>query len=271
MTTLRSAIFLSTILSAFSRAASVDDGGAVLVVVEHRDVEQLLQALLDLEALGRGDVLEVDAAEHRGDALDRLDDLVGRRCTSRQIGKPSTPAKCLNSSALPSMTGRDASGPMSPRPSTAVPSVTMATVFFLIVRSCDPVGLGRDGVAHPGDARRVGHRQVVAVGDRHAGEDLDLAAVVHEEGAVEQLEHLARRRCPRPPPEPAAMCASSRQLTTRSSSSAGPRTSKPPRAVMLPPASPTAVARRPSEPGRLSSRTRRRIEYAAVGDGTDGR
>ena len=50
-------------------------------------------------------------------------------------GNPSTPAKCLNSSALPSMTGRAASGPMSPRPSTAVPSVTMATVFFLIVRS----------------------------------------------------------------------------------------------------------------------------------------
>ena len=33
------------------------------------------------------------------------------------------------------MTGRAASGPMSPRPSTAVPSVTMATVFFLIVSS----------------------------------------------------------------------------------------------------------------------------------------
>ena len=55
-----------------------DDGGAVLVVVEHRDVEQLLEAVLDLEARRRGDVLEVDAAEHRGDAHDRLDDLVGR-------------------------------------------------------------------------------------------------------------------------------------------------------------------------------------------------
>ena len=32
------------------------------------------------------------------------------------------PAKCLNSTALPSMTGSAASGPMSPRPSTAVPS-----------------------------------------------------------------------------------------------------------------------------------------------------
>ena len=40
-----------------------DDGGAVLVVVEHRDVEDLVEALLDLERAGRGDVLEVDAAE----------------------------------------------------------------------------------------------------------------------------------------------------------------------------------------------------------------
>ena len=112
-----------------------DHRGAVLVVVEDRDVEQLLEPLLDLEALRRGDVLEVDAAEHRRDAHDGLDDLVGGRATSRQIGKASTPANSLNSSALPSITGRAAAGPMSPRPSTAVPSVTMATVFFLIVSS----------------------------------------------------------------------------------------------------------------------------------------
>ncbi len=54
---------------------------------------------------------------------------------SRHIGKASTPPKVLNSSALPSITGMAAFGPMSPRPSTAVPSVTTATVFFFIVRS----------------------------------------------------------------------------------------------------------------------------------------
>ena len=42
-----------------------DDRGAVLVVVEDRDVELLLQPVLDLEAARRGDVLEVDAAERR--------------------------------------------------------------------------------------------------------------------------------------------------------------------------------------------------------------
>ncbi len=49
------------------------------------------------------------------------------------IGHASMPANSLNSIALPSITGIAASGPMSPSPSTAVPSVTTATVFCLIV------------------------------------------------------------------------------------------------------------------------------------------
>jgi hypothetical protein len=43
-----------------------DDRGSVLVVVEDRDVQGRLQALLDLEAFRRLDVLEVDPAEGRG-------------------------------------------------------------------------------------------------------------------------------------------------------------------------------------------------------------
>src|SRR5262249_48441327 len=52
------------------------DRGAVLVVVEDRDVQLLAQALLDLEATRRGDVLEVDSAEGRRHVLDGLHDLV---------------------------------------------------------------------------------------------------------------------------------------------------------------------------------------------------
>ena len=44
-------------------------------------------------------------------------------------GKASTSPKDLNSTHLPSMTGMPASGPMSPRPSTAVPSVMTAHMF----------------------------------------------------------------------------------------------------------------------------------------------
>ena len=42
-----------------------DDGGAVLVVVEDRDLHALAQLRLDVEALRRLDVFEVDAAEGR--------------------------------------------------------------------------------------------------------------------------------------------------------------------------------------------------------------
>ena len=51
----------------------------------------------------------------------------------RQMGNASTPPNSLNRTHLPSMTGRPASGPMLPRPSTAVPFVTTATVRPFIV------------------------------------------------------------------------------------------------------------------------------------------
>jgi len=71
----------------------------------------------------------------------------------RQIGKASTPPRNLNSSDLPSMTGSPASGPMSPRPRTRVPSVTIATLFHLFVISYTASGcfaISRHGAATPG-------------------------------------------------------------------------------------------------------------------------
>ena len=47
------------------------------VVVPHRDVALLAQGIEHLEAVGLGDVLEVDRAEARLQHLDEVDDLVG--------------------------------------------------------------------------------------------------------------------------------------------------------------------------------------------------
>ena len=58
------------------QAGRRDDRGAVLVVVEHRDVEQLAQPLLDDEALRRLDVFEVDAAPALAEESDAIDELV---------------------------------------------------------------------------------------------------------------------------------------------------------------------------------------------------
>ncbi len=105
-------------------------------------------------------------------------------------GNASTPAKCLNSSALPSITGIAASGPMSPRPSTAVPSDTIATVFFLIVYSCAAAGffsISRHTRATPG-VYAIDRSSTSRTG--REAEHLDLAALVHLEGPVLELEDL---------------------------------------------------------------------------------
>ena len=56
-------------------------------------------------------------------------------CVSKQIGKALRPANFLKRAALPSIIGIDAAAPMLPKPSTALPSDTTATVRPLIVRS----------------------------------------------------------------------------------------------------------------------------------------
>ena len=52
------------------------DGGAVLVVVKHRDVQLRLEFALDVEAARGGDVFQVDAAEAHGQVLHGRDDLL---------------------------------------------------------------------------------------------------------------------------------------------------------------------------------------------------
>jgi hypothetical protein len=50
---------------------------ALLIVVEDGDLHLLLQTLFDLEAIGRGDVFEVDAAERGLEELHAADELLG--------------------------------------------------------------------------------------------------------------------------------------------------------------------------------------------------
>src|SRR5690606_29248464 len=51
----------------------------------------------------------------------------------------------------------------------------------------DVLGVAGDRHGDPGDAGRVGHGQLVAVAQRHLRLHLDLAAEMHEEGAVADL------------------------------------------------------------------------------------
>ena len=53
--------------------------------------------------------------------------------SSTSISKESTAAKALNKTDFPSITGFEASAPMSPRPKTAVPFEITATRFLFAV------------------------------------------------------------------------------------------------------------------------------------------
>ena len=73
---------------------------------------------------------------------------------STSMSNTSMPANFLNRTALPSITGFEASGPMSPRPSTAVPLESTATRFWRIVISSASAGsaaMARQAAATPGE------------------------------------------------------------------------------------------------------------------------
>src|SRR4029077_19088444 len=61
-------------LAGVQKTGGGDDGGAVLVVVEDRDVEFVAQTALDDETLGALYVLEIDAAERGTDVADGGDE-----------------------------------------------------------------------------------------------------------------------------------------------------------------------------------------------------
>ena len=85
------------------------------------------------------------------------------RVSFSRIGTPLMPTSSANSAALPSITGRPASAPMLPSPSTAVPLVMMATVLPMAVYSRAACGILLDGEAHPRHARGVHVAQHCAV------------------------------------------------------------------------------------------------------------
>ena len=151
---------------------------------------------LDLEAAGRRDVLEVDAAEARRDRATRVHDLVDASVVERHIGHASIPPNSLNRIAFPSITGSAASGPMFPSPSTAVPSVTTATAFCLIVRFQAFSGSSAIARRDARDTGRIGHREVVARLERHLRDDLELPAEMDQEGPVRDVLDLDAVECP---------------------------------------------------------------------------
>ena len=166
-----------------------DDRRAVLVVVEHGDVEQFPQAGLDLEAPWRRNVLEVDPREDRRDAPDDLDDLIGvlgvqTDGESVDVGEP------LEQCGLTLHHGQ-----RSQRSQVAEPEHRRAVGDHgngvpLDGEPTRVLGVLGNRQAHASHAGRVDQRKVVAVADRDLRADLELATEVDEEGPV---AHVADR------------------------------------------------------------------------------
>jgi hypothetical protein len=167
-----------------------DDGGAVLVVVEDRDVHALAQLLLDVEALGRLDVLEVDAAQRGLQRGDDVDQLVGVALGQLDVEHVDA-GELLEQAALAfhhRLAGQRADVAQAQHRG-AVGDDAHQVGARGVLGGQRRVLLDRQaGVGHAG---RIGQRQVALVGQRLGRRDRDLAArgrtVVFERGVAQGL------------------------------------------------------------------------------------
>ena len=162
----------------------------MLVVVEDRDLHPLAALALDVEALGRLDVLEVDAAERRLERGDHVDELVGVALVDLDVEAVDA-GELLEQHRLAfhhRLAGERAD---VPSPSTAVPLVTTPTRLPRAVRLRASLRIADDLVARGGDAGRVGEREVALVGELLGRPDRDLARrrapVILERGLADVL------------------------------------------------------------------------------------
>jgi hypothetical protein len=98
----------------------------VLVVVEDGDLHALLERRLDLEALGRLEIFQVDAAERGLQPGNDVHELVRIGFVDLDVEHVEA-REFLEQDGLPSITGLEASAPMWPSPNTAVPLVMTPT------------------------------------------------------------------------------------------------------------------------------------------------
>ena len=161
----------------------------MLVVVEHRDVQPLLQPLLDLKAARRRDVLQVDPAERRRDQLHHTHDLacVGRVQADR---KRIHACELLEQAALAlhHRHRRARADVAKPEHRAAVRDDRHRVALDRVLEGL--LVIVGNGQAHARHPRRIGHRKIVPGLQRVLVVLFDLAAHVQQEGAVCRVDHL---------------------------------------------------------------------------------
>ena len=170
----------------------------MLVVVEHRDLHPLAQLALDVEALGRLDVLEVDAAERRLERADDVDQLVRIALVDLDVEAVDA-GEFLEQHRL--AFHHRLAGERTDRAQAEHRGAVGDDADQIAARG-EVARLGRiadDFVAGGGDARRIGKRQIALIGELLGRQDRDLArrmrAVIFERGLANVLVgHLFAHR-----------------------------------------------------------------------------
>ena len=167
-----------------------DDRGAVLVVVEDRDLHPLAELALDVEALRRLDVLEVDAAEGRLERGDDVDELVRVALVDLDVEAVDA-GELLEQHRLAfhhRLRGERADRAEAQHRGAVGDDADQVAARGEVARLRR---VADDLVARGGDAGRVGEREVALVGELLGRRDRDLARrrlpVVLERGFADFL------------------------------------------------------------------------------------
>jgi hypothetical protein len=159
------------------------DRRPVLVVVEDGNIQLLLEPLLDLETPGGRDVFQVYAAEARGYILYRTYDVLGA-CTLQADWVSIHVSELLEEHRFTLHHRHCRLWPHLPEPQNRRPVGDYRDGVSLYGEVERLRGVFSYRLAHPGDPRRVGHRERVPRFDRHLGLHLYLATHVGEKGPV---------------------------------------------------------------------------------------
>ena len=147
----------------------------MLIVVEDGNITLFLQLALDFKAAGRGDILQIDAAEGAGDQVDGIDEFIHVLGLHAQ-GEGVHIAKGLEQGAFAlhdrhtglgaDVTQTQHGGAVGDDRAQVVAAGQL--IGFLHILLDLQTGLGNAG--------SIGQGQVILRGNGHLGDDLDLAA-----------------------------------------------------------------------------------------------
>ena len=157
-------------------AGGTDDGGAMLVVMEHRNVHQLAQLLLDDEAVGGLDVFQVHAAEAGRQIADGIDEFVHILGVHAQVNGVHI-GKALEQHRLAFHHRLGGQGPQVTQPqdgSAVGDHGHHVALGGIVVGQLRVLG---DRQHRHGHAGRIGQAQVALGGHRLGGIDLELAGL----------------------------------------------------------------------------------------------